>query len=165
MVRMDVEMEKDVFLKLKSCVEGGYPQEVCGALIGTKGKRGMNKVQIKGIEECENQVKGGEKQQCFCMNPLQIYRLEQKLERTGRELVGFFHSHPDCAAVLSEADESYMIPGMCYLIASVVQGQLGEIAGYRKPGAEGGCRSEPVPILLAQQGVGLFKERLLKRRL
>ena len=42
------------------------------------------------------------------------------LER-GYEITGFFHSHPDAPAVMSEENEENAIPSMLYLLASVTK--------------------------------------------
>ena len=58
---------------------------------------------------------------------MEIYRLERKYEEQGYEIVGFYHSHPDCPAVPSEEDEREMIPDMVYLIVSVNKGCLNDL--------------------------------------
>ena len=38
------------------------------------------------------------------------------------EIIGFYHSHPDVPAILSDEDKEYMIPEMLYLILEVREG-------------------------------------------
>ncbi len=110
-------------------------------------KEGIKRIWIEEIRTLENQAEEKRKQTYFEVNPLQLYCLERELENSGKELLGFYHSHPDCAAVLSGEDETYMIPGLIYLIVSVSDGHFEGIRGYQKPCADGavwGVRISPV---------------------
>lgn len=49
-----------------------------------------------------------------------------KAERAARkkrlDIVGFYHSHPDCKAFPSEFDRAHALPVYSYIIVSVVKG-------------------------------------------
>ena len=51
-------------------------------------------------------------------------------------MIGFYHSHADAEASLSDEDEENMIPGMVYAILPVFQGKPGQIRVYRKTGTD-----------------------------
>lgn len=98
-----------------------------------EGKEGIREeFQIEEVRELQNGTEEEKKGRHFCVNPLQIYKLERELKKSGLEILGFYHSHPDCEAVLSEEDERYMIPEMLYLVVSVSNGQCDSIQGYQR---------------------------------
>ena len=86
----------------------------------------------KDVYTADNIEKKDKRQFHFITDPLEIYELECKAEKDGYKVVGFFHSHPDCEAVLSVEDEKYMIPKMLYLIVSVRDGIYRDVKGYIK---------------------------------
>ena len=106
-----------------------YPSECCGILVGKKSERGD--IEINEIREASNQFQG-QKSVYFQIDPLFIYRLEQELEVRGLEIVGIYHSHPDCPAVLSKEDENYMVPGLEYVIMSVKNGEVVDVKSYQR---------------------------------
>ena len=112
--------------KMKAHLMGAYPKEGCGILAGDE----------KGsIEEVFCTGNGTEKERSsghYEIDPLTLYDLEKKAEEKGYSVLGFFHSHPDCEAVMSMEDNEHMIPQMLYVIASVKNGRCGEIRGYIK---------------------------------
>ena len=106
-----------------------YPNECCGILVGKKSERGD--IEVTEIRKATNLFQG-QKSVHFQIDPLFIYRLEQELEVRGLEIVGIYHSHPNCPAILSKEDEKYMLPGLEYVIMSVQNGEVVDVKSYRK---------------------------------
>ncbi len=106
-----------------------YPSECCGILVGKKSEKG--EIEITEIREASNQFHG-QKSVHFQINPLFVYHLEQEIEASGLEIVGVYHSHPDCPAILSKEDEKYMVPGLEYVIMSVKNGEVVDVKSYNK---------------------------------
>lgn len=89
-----------------------YPRECCGILLG---ERDGGRKTVRRIIETENAVGGEHGTAHFRIDPLAI----AKAEREPFEILGFYHSHPDCEAIPSKEDILYMIEGYSYLIISV----------------------------------------------
>ncbi len=106
-----------------------YPNECCGILVGKRSEKG--EIEITEIREASNQFHG-QKSVHFQINPLFVYHLEQEIEASGLEIVGVYHSHPDCPAILSKEDEKYMVPGLLYVIMSVKNGEVVDVKSYNK---------------------------------
>lgn len=104
-----------------------YPEEGCGVLFS-----GEDSHRVDFIKALKNAAEDKENGDCFHIDPLDLFRTEQEAEREGRQIIGFFHTHPDRRAVLSQTDEQYMIPGMLYIIVSLSGGRVTEIRGYKK---------------------------------
>lgn len=75
--------------------------------------------------------------------------MECRIENEGYDLIGFYHSHADAEAILSDEDEENMIPGMVYAILSVFPGKPGQIRAYRKTGT--GVKAAVISIKLEEK--------------
>ena len=126
---MTTKFSKIVSEQMTLAAKKAYPSECCGILVGKKSERGD--IEVTEIREASNQSQG-QKTVHFQIDPLFIYRLEQELEVRGLEIVGIYHSHPDCPAILSKEDEKYMVPGLEYIIMSVQKGEIVDVKSYRK---------------------------------
>jgi proteasome lid subunit RPN8/RPN11 len=56
---------------------------------------------------------------------------EQRAGTEGRELMGFYHSHPDHPARPSQFDLDHAWPVFSYVIISVADGRPGDITSWR----------------------------------
>jgi proteasome lid subunit RPN8/RPN11 len=119
------------FGKMTELTEDAYPHEGCGVLLSDQ-----ENGEVKDVYTADNIEKKDKRQFHFITDPLEIYELECRAEKDGYKVVGFFHSHPDCEAVLSVEDEKYMIPKMLYLIVSVRDGIYRDVKGYIKAGPD-----------------------------
>lgn len=105
-----------------------YPYECCGILIG----KIDGSITVSDIRKANNLVTGAQNRCHFEMDPMFLYQVEREIERSGLEIVGFYHSHPDCKAVPSEQDLHYMIPGLVYAILSVTKDGVADIQYFQK---------------------------------
>ena len=105
-----------------------YPHECCGILIGKNG----DTVTISETREATNQIQGERTKQHFEIDPMFLYQVERELEGSGQEIVGFYHSHPDCKAIPSDEDFKNMIPGLVYIIVSVTKDGVADLKMYER---------------------------------
>ena len=117
--------------KRKKIIENAikaYPLECCGVLLG-KCRDGCQVVR-KVVPEKNNARRN--RDDSFQIDPLEFIRLEEKAEKDNLQIIGFYHSHPDCEAVLSKEDERYTIPELLYPILSVVHGKNRKMKCHKK---------------------------------
>ena len=126
---METKFSQIVSTQMESAAKKAYPCECCGILVGKKSEKG--EIEVTEIREASNQFHG-QKSVHFQINPLFVYHLEQEIEASGLEIVGVYHSHPDCPAILSKEDENYMVPGLVYVIMSVTVEGVVDIRSYKK---------------------------------
>ena len=126
---MGTKFNKIVSTQMESAAKKAYPSECCGFLVGKKSEKG--EIEITEIREAPNQFQG-QKAVHFQIDPLYIYQVEQEIEALCLEIVGVYHSHPDCPAILSKEDEKYMVPGLEYVIMSVKNGEIVDVKSYNK---------------------------------
>lgn len=115
-----------------------YPDECCGVLIGSFSDDGV--VKVSELLPAENISILEERGKSYCIDPMKLFEIEKKHEHSGQEIVGVYHSHPDCEAVLSNEDMEKMIPELVYMIASVNKGILSDIRCWKKDLADGSIR-------------------------
>ena len=116
--------------------EAGYPEEICGMVIGQPGSPDSYRVhQVKNIANTERQqdTRGIERdaRTAYRMDDREVLQLLRQADETGSGVVTFYHSHPDHDAYFSamdrdralRADQEPLWPGATYLIVSVRQGR------------------------------------------
>jgi cysteine synthase B len=101
-----------------------YPEECCGALLGPR--QGV----ISEAFPLDNET-SAERRRRFLIGPEEYRSAERRAIETGRELLGFYHSHPDHPAIPSAFDLEHAWPNLSYLIISVRKGQPAESRSWR----------------------------------
>ena len=127
---MEPKFSKIVSSQMESAAKKAYPCECCGILVGKKSEKG--EIEVTEIREASNQIQGGEEATHFSIDSLFLYNIERELESHGLEIVGFYHSHPDCKAILSDEDIKYMVPGLVYTILSVTAHGVVDVKSYTR---------------------------------
>ena len=100
-----------------------YPNECCGALIGRDGT-------VLESFALPNMTEEGPRRR-FLVRPQDYRAAEARAAETGRELLGFYHSHPDHPAQPSRYDLDHAWPSFSYVIVSVRDRQARELRSWR----------------------------------
>ena len=90
-----------------------YPNECCGALIGSDGV-------VTRVAPLPNTTEEGARRR-FLVRPSDYTLVEQEAARVAQELLGFYHSHPDHPARPSQYDLDHAFPFFWYVIFSIQQ--------------------------------------------
>ncbi len=101
-----------------------YPDECCGALLGPA------QGEVAEAFALPNEH-GGERRRRFLIGPDEYRMAEKRAAETGRELLGFYHSHPDHPAIPSGFDLEHAWPNLSYIIISVKNGTPDEMRSWR----------------------------------
>lgn len=100
--------------------EQGYPDEVCGILIGVR--NGDEKTVREVVAVANTWENIGERRRRFTIAPDVLLREERRARAAGLDILGFYHSHPDHEARPSETDREYAWPTYSYVIQAVHKG-------------------------------------------
>ena len=119
-----IEITRELLLQIDSEAEKGYPDECCGFIVGTLTDP-QNKT-AETIIPCENQFDDNEKFHRFLIRPEEMLKVQRNAARSGKDIIGFYHSHPDHRAIPSEYDREHALPVYSYVIASAVNGKTVE---------------------------------------
>ncbi len=127
-----VSISKKAYAAVMLQLKNAYPYEACGVLLSNK-----NNGVIESVGSLDNTAAAEKRASHYMIDPLMLYKLETEAEKNDMEVAGFYHSHPDKAAIPSKEDMQYMIPGMLYMIVSTLRYGVGEIKGYIKNDPDG----------------------------
>ena len=118
--------------------EEGYPQEICGFLIGPRGSgrvaraaRARNTVVERARDRYE-------------IDPRDMIRAQREADAAGDDILGYYHSHPDHPARASVFDAERSWAGPIYLIVSCVEGKVVDANAFVARRDGGPFRDEPI---------------------
>jgi proteasome lid subunit RPN8/RPN11 len=118
---MALRITKILLGQLRQHGEETYPHECCGVLVGEFEEAG-NKT-VKSVARCDN-TRTDSPQNRYQISPVDLFRIQREAELEGRDLVGFYHSHPDHPALWSSTDLAQAHwSGCSYVITSVERGK------------------------------------------
>ncbi|MDQ6773699.1 MAG: M67 family metallopeptidase [Candidatus Dormibacteraeota bacterium] len=118
----------------------GYPNEVCGILIGRRGSSDVTetrKVRNIVVERSRDRYE---------MDPRDQIRIQRECDESGLEILGYYHSHPDHPARASITDAQAAWAGPVYLIVSCERGQVVDGNAFVAEKDGGPMREEPLPV-------------------
>lgn len=115
--------------------EAGYPEEICGIVVGQRGVPETYQVRpVRNIANRERQKdpSGFERdaRTAYRMDDREVLRVLREADEAGWDVVTFYHSHPDHDAYFSAMDRDRALaatqeplwPGATYLVISVRDG-------------------------------------------
>ena len=102
--------------KINAHVEEAYPGEGAGFLLGLDGD-------VKDVLPLDNAREEAARHNRFLLTPKDYMKAEMKAMELGVDLIGVFHSHPDCPNVPSEYDREWAQPFFSYIITRVDEGK------------------------------------------
>jgi proteasome lid subunit RPN8/RPN11 len=115
-----IEIDQTAWQVMVSHAERTYPNECCGVLLGHIGGERKNAVEAIGLENAWTGAQGDHYQ----IKPEDLLQVEKNARKQGLDVVGIFHSHPDCAAYFSETDLKNSCPWYSFIVLSVCAGQF-----------------------------------------
>lgn len=96
-----------------------YPNECCGAMLGSVSTDKIVRVAVP----LENSF-SGEQGARYEIRPQDLLAAEAEARRNSMDLVGIFHSHPDCDAYFSKTDLENSCPWYSFVVLSIKGGEF-----------------------------------------
>jgi proteasome lid subunit RPN8/RPN11 len=119
----------------------GYPNEICGVLVGPRGgrtateaKRARNLIVERSRDRYE-------------IDPVDHLRIQREADAAGHDIIGYYHSHPDHPAQASKFDTERAWSGYVYVIVSVEDGEPVDANAFVADNDGGPFHSEPLEIV------------------
>ncbi|MER3403716.1 MAG: hypothetical protein C4336_09650 [Armatimonadota bacterium] len=112
---------------IRAHAQQDYPDECCGALLGTEAGDSRTVLQIVRLAN----ERTDQRERRFFVSPEQVLQVERQAHRERLLLLGFYHSHPDHPAIPSEYDLQHALPWYSYLIVSVLAHRPEAIRSWR----------------------------------
>lgn len=115
-----IEIQSSPWNTMVLHAERTYPNECCGAMLGhTDGEK---KIVTEAIP-LENAF-AGEQGERYELRPEDLLAADKAARTRGLDLIGIFHSHPDCDAYFSQTDLKNSCPWYSFVVLSIVKGKF-----------------------------------------
>jgi len=115
-----IEIEKAAWQTMVHHAEAKFPNECCGAMLGRID--GDHKFVTVAVP-IENAYEGAQAAR-YEISPQDLLAADREARARGMDLVGIFHSHPDCDAYFSETDLKNSCPWYSFVVLSVKNGRF-----------------------------------------
>ena len=133
-------ISKQLVEGINAHVDEAYPGEGAGFLLGTEN-------QVKEIFALPNAREEEARHNRFLLTPEDYMKAEMKAMELGVDLIGVFHSHPDCPNVPSEYDREWAQPFFSYIITRVNEGKVASHRSWRLLEDRSGYDEEEIKII------------------
>ena len=150
-----LEFKQSDYEEIRKHGEDTYPHECCGVLLGTMNEDGDHRI-VSSTVRCQN-TRDDRPQDRFYIDPRELVRIQREGREQGLDIVGFYHSHPDCPAQWSKTDfaEAHWI-GCSYVITRVDNRKAADTNSFWLRGADEEDKrfedEEIIFVAVAQQG-------------
>lgn len=130
----------------------GHPLEVCGVLLGRTDARGMVVEEAAAVENRERIAPRVR----YEIAPEDLLRLQRQARAAGRDIAGFYHSHPDHPARPSETDRRMaaegLSDGVVHLVVGVDAGGNAVPSAWVFRDARQAFEQEPLEVVRPEAG-------------
>lgn len=124
---MSLMLPEEIAARVREHGERGYPEEVCGMLLGRA--TGDSRVVVEAFELENERVDSRANR--YAVSARSMLRAERRAREAGLDVVGYYHSHPDAPARPSGYDlEHATWPNISYPIVSVREGKAADLASW-----------------------------------
>jgi proteasome lid subunit RPN8/RPN11 len=123
-----LEINNKCLNEIRSHGEQDYPYECCGLMIGRFDGNGT-KVVLETYP-ISNSREEEAKRTRFLITPEELMRGEKYARSRNLDIVGFYHSHPDCQAIPSNYDLEHAWPTYSYIVLSVREGASSDLFSW-----------------------------------
>ena len=115
-----VRIESEPWAAMVSHARHAYPDECCGAMIGSIADDGKL---VKVAIPLQNAFEGA-KAARYELRPEDLLAADKAARERKMDLIGIYHSHPDCDAYFSRTDLQNSCPWYSFVVLSIRKGEF-----------------------------------------
>jgi proteasome lid subunit RPN8/RPN11 len=115
-----IRIETGAWQEMVAHARAAYPNECCGAMLGVI-EDGRKTVQV--ALQLDNAYEGAQSSR-YELRPQDLLRADKEARSRQLDVVGIYHSHPDCDAYFSETDLKNSCPWYSFVVLSIRGGQF-----------------------------------------
>jgi len=115
-----IQIEKEPWTAMVAHARATYPNECCGAMLGTTD--GEKKIVVESIQ-LRNAFEGAQAAR-YKLRPEDLLAADKAARERSMDLIGIYHSHPDCDAYFSKTDLQNSCPWYSFVVLSIKQGEF-----------------------------------------
>jgi proteasome lid subunit RPN8/RPN11 len=121
-----IRIDAGAWAAMLAHAERAYPNECCGAMLG----RAEGGVKSVGRAVRFENAYAGPQATRYEIRPEDLLRADQLARRDGMDLIGIYHSHPDCEAYFSETDLKNSCPWNSFVVISIRDGRFDHVTSW-----------------------------------
>ncbi|HJT88603.1 MAG TPA: M67 family metallopeptidase [Bryobacteraceae bacterium] len=115
-----IRIEQEPWAAMVSHARQTYPNECCGAMLGTID--GGDK-QVRVAVALRNAFQGAQATR-YELRPEDLLAADKAARERNMDLIGIYHSHPDCDAYFSKTDLQNSCPWYSFVVLSIQKGEF-----------------------------------------
>jgi proteasome lid subunit RPN8/RPN11 len=115
-----MQIETSPWTEMVAHAEATYPNECCGAMLGViDGDQKTVQVAMR----LDNAAEGSQRAY-YELRPEDLLRADREARERKMDLIGIYHSHPDCDAYFSQTDLKNSCPWYSFVVLSIQKGRF-----------------------------------------
>ena len=115
-----IRIESEPWASMVAHARQTYPNECCGAMLGsTDGERKDVRVALP----LQNAFEGAQAAR-YELRPEDLLAADKAARQRNMDLIGIYHSHPDCDAYFSRTDLQNSCPWYSFVVLSIQKGEF-----------------------------------------
>ena len=115
-----IRIESEPWAEMVAHARETYPNECCGAMLGsTDGEQKAVRVPIR----LRNAFEGAQAAR-YELRPEDLLAADKAARERNMDLIGIYHSHPDCDAYFSRTDLQNSCPWYSFVVLSIQKGEF-----------------------------------------
>jgi proteasome lid subunit RPN8/RPN11 len=115
-----IRIEAEPWAAMVAHARATYPNECCGAMLGsTDGEQKLVRVAMP----LENAFEGAQAAR-YELRPEDLMAADRAARERQMDLIGIYHSHPDCDAYFSKTDLQNSCPWYSFVVLSIQKGKF-----------------------------------------
>ncbi len=134
-----IQIEEQPWLEMRAHAERIYPDECCGVMLGS-----VDEIKIVREAVALDNVAQGSHRARYEVAPEDLLRADREARTRGLDLIGIYHSHPDCDAYFSETDLKNSCPWYSFVVLSVQGGRFHHANSFLPNAEQTEAAKEPI---------------------
>ncbi len=115
-----IRIEREAWSVMREHAERAYPNECCGAMMG---QIDSGTKLVRRAVALDNAYAGSQKAR-YEVRTEDLLEADRLARRDGLDLIGIYHSHPDCDAYFSQTDLKNSCPWYSFVVMSIRSGKF-----------------------------------------
>ena len=115
-----IRIESEPWAAMVAHARSTYPNECCGAMLGVID--GDSKT-VRASMQLENAFEGAQAAR-YELRPEDLLAADKAARAKQMDLIGIYHSHPDCDAYFSKTDLQNSCPWYSFVVLSIQKGEF-----------------------------------------
>ena len=119
-----IRIESAPWAAMLAHARASYPNECCGAMLGSMRDTGDGDTKIVSESIALKNAFEGAQAARYELRPEDLLAADKAARERNMDLIGIYHSHPDCDAYFSKTDLQNSCPWYSFVVLSIQKGEF-----------------------------------------